>query len=217
MEAGERRVARHGVPGPVAHAGSSRRDSVASGTVWPAEQARETRTSRTVSARQSPGARPYVRSWRAGVSASAADTARATVQQSAGAVSLSSVSATSRRASEIFGIGERASDRMPGVVFGTAALSESGSFHWLERGSAQTQPTVAGLQHTFSDFALGASATPGFPHSRPHGENRAARLATGVCASGVLAGDLHRPSTLQRHMLSRGQLAVAGNHYGPRS
>ena len=65
------------------------------------------------------------------------------------------ISAAGRRAPKIFGLSQRPSDRMPGVVLSAAALSESRSFHRLERGDAQAQSASAGLQHSFSDFALG--------------------------------------------------------------
>src|SRR5450755_424996 len=77
------------------------------------------------------------------------------------------------------------------MVFGAATLSWPGSFHRLERRSAQTQSASAGVQHTILDFALGRGATPGLAHSGPDGENRGARLATAVCAPAVLAHNEH--------------------------
>src|ERR1035438_2824332 len=103
------------------------------------------------------------------------------------------------------------------MVFGAATLSWPGSFHRLERRSAQTQSASAGVQHTILDFALGRGATPGLAHSGPHGENRAARLATAVCAPAVLAGDVHRSGALPGHLLSRGQLAEPRKHHGART
>jgi Domain of unknown function (DUF4338) len=63
-------------------------------------------------------------------------------------------------------------------------------------------------------IALGRSATLGVAHSGPHGEDSAVRLTTVICASGVLAGNVYRPGALQRHLLSRSQLAVSRQHDG---
>src|SRR4051794_32329303 len=103
---------------------------------------------------------------------------------------------------------------MPDVVFGAPAFSHSRSLYWLECGSTPAQSPLAGIQQPFSDLALGRSATPGVTHSGPHGEESAMRLATVVCASGVLAGNVYRPGALQGHLLSRSQLAVSRQHDG---
>ena len=43
------------------------------------------------------------------------------------------------------GVRQRASDCVPGVVFGAAALGESRSLYWLERGGSQTQSAFVGI------------------------------------------------------------------------
>ena len=62
----------------------------------------------------------------------------------------------------------------------------------------------------FLDPALGARAASGVAHSRTYDGDAVGGLAAHLLSPGLLRGNLHRSRPLSRHLLSRGQLAVAG-------
>ena len=49
-------------------------------------------------------------------------------------------------------------------------LKAARPLHWLERRSAPAQRALAGVQHAFSDSAVGTRGSSGFAHSGTHGE-----------------------------------------------
>src|SRR5271155_4968326 len=85
----------------------------------------------------------------------------------------------------------------------------------MERQSTRTECALAGLQHTLSDSAVGESGSSGFAHSGTHGEACSERLATALCASYLLVGNLRGHLAFSRDVLSRGQLAGDRHDGGP--
>src|SRR6204780_3774426 len=77
----------------------------------------------------------------------------------------------------------------------------------MERGGARAKRTLAGLQHTLSDSAVGSSRALSLAPSGPHGQTCSARLAAALRASYLLVGNLRRYFAFSRALLSRGQLA----------
>src|SRR5271155_2162384 len=85
----------------------------------------------------------------------------------------------------------------------------------MERQSTRTECSLAGLQHTLSDSAVGTRGSSGFAHSGMHGEACSERLATALCASYLLVGNLRGHLAFSWDVLSGGQLAGDRHNDGP--
>ena len=158
MEAGQRRVARHGLPRIAADASPCGRDRVAAGE--------RVRSGHRRTARQRPEPlidnAPVRGHWRASLRWSfykCGARGRAVVQQPDGAVSLSGLRATDRRAPEVSGESQAEADRVPGLAKSRRASGEARPVPRLERRSARAQRALAGLQHALSDSAVGCKSS----------------------------------------------------------
>src|ERR1700678_232835 len=59
-------------------------------------------------------------------------------------------------------------------------------------------------------------STPGIAHPGPHGASDLAGLGTRLRASDLLSGNLYRPRTVPRNLLSSSELGGAGANHGAR-
>src|SRR5215469_1729938 len=155
MEAGQRSSARHGVPRPAVDAAPGRPDRVTPRSLYAPQPAGAAPATR-------PGIDRYLASGRAvepvstpGVSAGAAQRGRAPLQQSHRRTSLPGLRAAGGRTPEVPGVGAGASGRVSGVEFGASPPGQPRSLYRLECGSSTSQYSLPGLQHAFSDSALG--------------------------------------------------------------
>src|SRR5208282_946225 len=106
-----------------------------------------------------------------------------------GAVSLSGLRTTPRRALEVSGESQWPSDRVLSLAKRTATFKGARPVPGMERRSAPAQRALAGLQHALSDSAVGSSRALCLARSGAHGQACSARLAAAVRASYLLAGN----------------------------
>src|SRR5579864_5851472 len=168
------------MPRASAAAPPRRRDPTASGAPQSAESFGRTRAARSSDPRQPSRAQATGPAHSTGVFARAPHAGRAAVQQPAGAVSLFRLRAAGGRAPEVSGESTRAGDCVPGLVERATASQAAGPLPGLERGSARAQRASAGLQHAFSDPAVGPGAALGLAYLGPYGEAGFPRLATNL-------------------------------------
>ena len=60
------------------------------------------------------------------------------------------------------------------------------------------------------------TSAPGFAHPRPHGPPDLAGLGSHLRAPDLFSGNLHRPGTIPRDLLSGGELDGVGTNHGAR-
>src|SRR5258708_3850904 len=215
METGQRRTARRGLPRFAVAVGAGRRDRVAAGAPpHPRPMPEPALAAGAVADRYDAAGHAARCAGRDRDSACAAHWRRAAVQQPDGAVSLSRLRAAGRRAPEVSGVGATAAGGVSGVVVVTPPSGGARPLHRLEPASAATEPSSACLQHAVSHPAVGESAAPGISYFGVHGGSHLPRLGSVVCASDLSAGDVRRPGTIPRNLLSGGELESTGGDDG---
>ena len=110
----------------------------------------------------------------------------------------------------------RPTDRLFGLEFSALAHRAAGSIHRLDAGGSSAPPASDRVQYAFSDPAVGPDAASGQSHPRRRGSAHQPRLGAVLWASDLLSGDLCRHAAICRHLLSSGELAVAGPDHGER-
>ena len=218
METGQRRFARYGVPGLIAHAAPCRRDRITTHsfqTLNPLCRGEPLPTPVILDTAPIAGGLKQLQPMELQQVRRTGD--EPLFNSSDGGASLPEVRTTSGRAPEVSGLGAGPSDRLPGMV--EFAPRHLGARTAISAGSAKTRRrNIRFIAYNTRFLILPWVAVT---HLASHILGRMAagilrRLATDVPAPDLFRGDLRRSGAFSRDLLSCGELGAAGTHDGTR-